>query len=62
MVFSLEVPYFERQFGFDLAQVGETVTVYLPTSNILNQEAVRQFARYEENVLTQVRGVIRHYD
>jgi hypothetical protein len=54
--------YFERQFGFDLAQVGETVTVYLPTSNILNQEAVRQFAQYKRNVLTQVQGVIRHYD
>lgn len=54
--------YFERQLGFDLAQVGETVTVYLPTSNILNQEAVRQFAQYKGNVLAQVQGVIRHYD
>jgi Domain of unknown function (DUF4365) len=54
--------YFERQFGFDLTQVGETVTVYLPTRNTLNQEAIRQFARYKEDVLTQVLGVIRHYD
>jgi Domain of unknown function (DUF4365) len=54
--------YFERQFGFNLTQGGETVTVYLPTGNILSQEAIRQFARYKENVLTQVQGVIRHYD
>jgi hypothetical protein len=54
--------YFEHQFGFDLAQVGETITVYLPTRNILNQEAIRLFARYKANVLTQIQGVIRHYD
>ncbi len=54
--------YFERKFGFNLAQVGETVTVYMPTRNILNQEAIRQFARYKGDVLTQVQEVIRHYD
>jgi Domain of unknown function (DUF4365) len=54
--------YFERQFGFNLTQGGETVTVYLLTGNILSQEAIHQFARYKENVLTQVQGVIRHYD
>jgi Domain of unknown function (DUF4365) len=53
--------FFERQVGVDLAQVGETVTVHLPTSNIVNQEAIRQFARYKEDVLTQIQGVIRHH-
>jgi Domain of unknown function (DUF4365) len=53
--------FFERQVGFDLSQMGDTVTVHLPTSNIVNQEAIRQFARYKEDVLTQIQGVIRHY-
>ena len=49
------------QFRFNLTQ-SETVTVYLPPENILNQEEIRQFARYKENVLTQVQEVIQHYD
>jgi hypothetical protein len=54
--------YFERQVGFSLAQIGKTVTLYLPIGNILDQEAIRLFARYKKDVLTQVQGVIRHYD
>jgi hypothetical protein len=53
--------FFEAQTDFELFRAGDIVTVHLPTSNIVNQEAFWQFARYKENVLTQIQGVIRHY-
>ena len=52
--------YFENLEGFDLSQVGETVTVYLPKANIIDRESIKQFARYRNNILTQLQGVIRH--
>ena len=52
--------YFAQLEGFRLAEVGESVTVYLPRTNVLNQEAIRQFARYRDSVLAQIVGVIRH--
>lgn len=53
--------FFEAQIEFDLSRVGDIVTVHLPASNIVDQEAIRQFARYKENILTQIQGVIKHY-
>ena len=38
--------YFENWEGFDLSQVGETVTVHLPKANRVDREAIKQFARY----------------
>ena len=52
--------YFENLEGFDLSQVGETVTVYLPKANIIDRESIKQFARYRNNILKQLQGVIRH--
>jgi Domain of unknown function (DUF4365) len=51
--------FFENQVGFDLSLVGETVTVHLQKKDILSQEAVVQFARYKQDVLEQIQGVIR---
>ncbi|HUG89403.1 MAG TPA: hypothetical protein VML55_01130 [Planctomycetaceae bacterium] len=38
----------------------DRVTVHLPTANRLNRTAVRRFRRFRDNVLAQVKGVIRH--
>ncbi len=52
--------YFAQLEGFRLAQMGESVTVYLPRNNVLNPEAIRQFARYRDSVLAQIERVVRH--
>lgn len=49
-----------EQRGVDLGMLGNKVTVRLPTANVLNQEAMYQFARYKEHVLAQVKGRIDH--
>ena len=50
----------EQLTDFNLTEMGETITVYIPTKNILNQEAIRNFAQYKNNVLQQLKGVIHH--
>jgi hypothetical protein len=52
--------YFGRQPGFDVERVPRTVTVHIPTTNVLDPAAIRTFARYRDQVLAQVKGVIRH--
>jgi len=52
--------YFENWEGFNLSQVGETVTVHLPKANRVDREAIKQFARYRDDVLRQIQDVIRH--
>ncbi|KAB8315054.1 DUF4365 domain-containing protein [Tolypothrix campylonemoides VB511288] len=52
--------YFENLEGFDLSQVGQSVTVRLPKKNLVDQEAIKKFARYRDDVLRQIKGVIRH--
>ncbi len=52
--------YFENLQRFDLSQVGETLNVRLPKTNIVNQEAIKEFARYRDEILRQLQGVIRH--
>lgn len=52
--------YFENLIDFDLTQAGATVTVHLPMGNLIDQSAIRAFARYRNDVLNQVQGVIRH--
>jgi hypothetical protein len=51
--------YFQEQTGFDLAQVGQAMTVYLNRSDLIHQDAIRQFARYKARILDQLLGV-RH--
>lgn len=53
--------YFESIEGFDLANVGDSVTVRLSKENILNIQAIKIFAKFKNNVLSQLKGVIRHH-
>jgi hypothetical protein len=52
--------YFERLEGFDLSKARESVTVHLSKDNILNRQAMKIFAKFKNDVLSQLQGVIRH--
>jgi hypothetical protein len=53
--------YFEGQTDFDLISVGSTVTVHVDKSHVLDQTAIRQFARFRDAVQRQIEGIIRHH-
>ena len=50
--------YFEALENFKLSKMGETITVYISKNNILTKENVYGFAKYKNNLLKQIRGVI----
>ena len=52
--------YFETLPNFDLSKIGNNLTVYIPKINILSQETINEFAKYKNNILKQIRGVIKH--
>jgi len=52
--------YFERLDGFSLAEIKETITVHIPTANVVDQSSIKCFAQYRDNVLNQIQGTIRH--
>ncbi|TWH43909.1 DUF4365 domain-containing protein [Dulcicalothrix desertica] len=52
--------YFENLEKFDLRQVRDSVVVRIPKSNIINQEAIKKFATFKNDVLNQLKGVISH--
>jgi hypothetical protein len=52
--------YFESLEGFDLSKVGESATVRFSKNNILNRQAIKIFAKFKDDVLSQLQGVIRH--
>ena len=52
--------YFAGQSDFRLSDLGETTTVYLKRSNIVNEEVIRKLAEFKANVRRQIRGVIHH--
>ena len=54
--------YFENLEGFDFLKIRESITVRLPKDNMLNQQAIKKFAKFKKNVLNQLQGVIRHND
>lgn len=47
-----------RERGNDLSQMGETITVYLRKSDVLDEEAVRLFAQFKASVVAQLEGVV----
>ncbi len=53
--------YFESLEGFNLSKIGESVTVRLSKDNILDQQAIKKFATFKDDVLNQLQGVIRHH-
>jgi hypothetical protein len=54
--------FFAQREKMDLSEMGETVTVYLDKKQVINQAALKQFAQYKNNVLSQINGVIDHHD
>ncbi len=52
--------YFEKQPGFNLKRAGETVTVRIPISNVLDPSAIRTFARYRDRIRGQMEGKVTH--
>lgn len=52
--------YFENLEKFNIQQIRESIIVRVPTKNIINQEAIKKFATFKNDVLKQLRGVIRH--
>jgi hypothetical protein len=54
--------YFEERRGSQRSNPQATVSVRLPVKNVLNEEAVREFARFRNNILAQARGVIHRHD
>lgn len=51
---------FEGRTGFNPKKLGKQVTVHVPRANVVDQAAMRQFAAYRDQVLTQTRGVAHH--
>lgn len=45
--------YFQQQSAFDLSLAGETVTLYIQQNSLVNEDAMRQFARYKAEILSQ---------
>ena len=52
--------YFEKQPGFNLKRAGESVTVRIPTANVLDPDAIRIFARYRDRIWGQMEGKVTH--
>ena len=54
--------YFRRQKGFNLFAAGTTVTVQLPSANLVTLAAVRKFARFRNRISAQVSEVTHDED
>lgn len=52
--------YFRQLPHFNLATAGETVSLHIKRSHVVNAEAIQQFAQFKQKVLDQIRGVIHH--
>jgi Domain of unknown function (DUF4365) len=52
--------YFENLEKFDLRQVRDSMVVRVPKKNIINQEAIKKFATFKNDVIKQLRGIVRH--
>lgn len=49
--------YFAKWKSFSLFTAGATVTVQVPTANVINPSAVRRFARFRDHILKQLNEV-----
>jgi hypothetical protein len=50
--------HFRRRKGFNLFAAGKSVTVRIPTENVVNAAAMRTFARFRDRVLEQMREIV----
>jgi hypothetical protein len=53
--------YFESRPKLNLSNIPATITVYLESKNVVNESAMREFARFRDAVKLQQRGKIRHH-
>ena len=51
----------DQQPPGDKAVAGRSVTLRVPTANVLNEAAVRRLERYNQAVLAQQRGTVHHH-
>lgn len=49
--------YFQRQSEFQLEMIGQTVTISINLTNVVDTEAIRQFARFKTRILNQLQEV-----
>jgi Domain of unknown function (DUF4365) len=54
--------HFRVREDFNLFAAGKTVTVAVPTANVVNPAAIRKFARFRNRVLGQMQGVVHDED
>jgi hypothetical protein len=52
--------YFETLPDFNLFQAGQTITVHIPGTQILNVQTVNEIAGYLRQVIQQITGNVRH--
>jgi hypothetical protein len=52
--------YFAKQASFNLTRAPKTVSVRIPTTNVLDPAAIRTFQRYRNQVVAQTQGVITY--
>lgn len=52
--------YFETLPDFDLFAAGQTITIRIPATQVLNEVAVQQIAEYLRAVMQQLKGKVRH--
>jgi hypothetical protein len=55
-------PYLKGRTSFDLSAAGRTVTIHLSKAAVLDENAMRRFGQFRDQVLRQIRGVIQHHE
>lgn len=54
--------HFSRQSDLDLRRLSAHVTVHIPRTSLVDQDAIRTFARFRDNVRDPLKGVIHHHE
>ena len=54
--------HFEEHNRLRIGAAAVTMTVRIPVKNVLNEEAIRQFAGFRNSILIQARGVIHRHE
>ena len=54
--------YFEQQAGFDPSRGPATVTIRVPVSQCVDAASMREFARFRDRILAQVKGWVQHHE
>jgi hypothetical protein len=49
--------YFRRLKDFNVFAAGTKITVHVPTSNVINGQAMRKFARFRDRIMKQLKEV-----